>query len=376
MKAGVMDVVQLPSKNSVNRAGRLLSNELITEAEFKASLDVMNRWRLFHQYPINTFQATLRKRADSIDSTALFGQRLKRTPSIIAKLKRFEGMNLARMQDVAGVRAVVSKIAQVREVQSLYQESGRIEHELVTVDDYILAPKLDGYRSVHLVFRYKNVTNPKFDGMNVELQLRTKLQHAWATAVETLGTFLGQSLKSREGESHWLRFFELTSSAFAHIEGCPKVPSFSSLSFEDTCLAVRQAELQLRVVDKLGAFSVAVDLISGRESKVKKYFYHVVILDSLQRVVRVLPFAEREFEQAVAEYNAQERLALSGAMTDVYLVSAGPLNSLKKAYPNFFLDTGLFIRQVRKLIDVGDALRAQGNRKRFRIPRGQAYFDF
>ena len=33
-----------------------------------------------------------------------------------------------------------------------------------------------------------------------------------------MGTFLGQGLKARQGESHWLRFFELVSSAFAPIE--------------------------------------------------------------------------------------------------------------------------------------------------------------
>jgi len=58
----------------------------------------------------------------------------------------------------------------------------------------------------------------------VELQLRIKLQHAWATAVETMGTFLGQGLKARQGESHGLRFFDLVSFAFAHIEKAPRIP--------------------------------------------------------------------------------------------------------------------------------------------------------
>ncbi len=43
----------------------------------------------------------------------------------------------------------------------------------------------------------------------IELQLRTRLQHEWATAVETMGTFLQSSLKSSQGPEEWLDFFSL-----------------------------------------------------------------------------------------------------------------------------------------------------------------------
>jgi len=66
--------------------------------------------------------------------------------------------------------------------------------------------------------------------LRVELQIRTKLQHLWATAVETMGTFLGQALKSRQGSQDWLDFFTLISSAFSFIEGTPQIPRYSNLS--------------------------------------------------------------------------------------------------------------------------------------------------
>jgi len=376
MKAAHSNVIDLPTNSAINRAGRLLSQEMIGEVDLTTALDVLSRWRLLHNYPINTFQATLRYRLAAIDSGTLFGQRLKRAPSIIAKLKRLNGMKLARMQDIAGVRGVVSKLKYVRDAQAQYEEVGRIEHELIGVDDYIASPKPDGYRSLHMVFKYKNISKPSFDGMHVELQLRTKLQHAWATAVETMGTFVGQALKARQGETHWLRFFELTSSAFAHIEGSALIPAWSGLTFEETCLAVRQAEIQLGVIDKLEGFSIAVGGISDSKSFSRKYFYHVVVLDSIVRKVSILPFAEREFEQAAAEYDAIERRVLSGAPFEVFLVSAGPVKSLRKAYPNFFLDTGLFIREVRKLMAVGEAIRKGGNRRKLVLPKGQGYFDY
>ena len=98
------------------------------------------------------------------------------------------------MQDIGGVRTIVGSIEQVRELQAAYKSS-RFKHQLVSEKDYIAEPKCDGYRSVHLVFRYVNKRAPDYNGLSVEMQIRTKLQHAWATAVETMGTFLGQAHK-------------------------------------------------------------------------------------------------------------------------------------------------------------------------------------
>ena len=75
-----------------------------------------------------------------------------------------------------------------------------------------------------LIYKYKNNQHPQYDGLRLELQIRTKLQHIWATAVETMGTFLGQALKSRQGDKAWIDFFAETSSAFALMENCNPLP--------------------------------------------------------------------------------------------------------------------------------------------------------
>ena len=60
--------------------------------------------------------------------------------------------------------------------------------------------------------------------MRIEIQLRSRLQHAWTAAVETMGTASGQALKSSEGDEGWLRFFVLMASEIAFSEGFPLVP--------------------------------------------------------------------------------------------------------------------------------------------------------
>lgn len=204
-------------RREVNRAGVILASDLTDIDEWLWAYQVLGNWRACHGYPINTFQATLRSKLKTIDPNALVAQRLKRAPSVIAKLQRFRSMKLAQMQDIGGLRAVVSSIPRVRKLDGSYRKSS-FKHELASSKDYIDSPKSDGYRSIHLVYRYMNDRAPKYNGLLLELQLRTRLQHAWATAVETMGTFLGQALKSGQGQRRWRKFFEVSSAALAHVE--------------------------------------------------------------------------------------------------------------------------------------------------------------
>lgn len=334
-------------KADINRAGDYLSGRKSCTAEERAwAWIVLANHRACHAYPINTFQALLRLRLKTIDSTALVAQRLKRSPSIIAKLQRFEGMNLARMQDIGGLRAVVSSIARVRRLERVYQEA-KFKHELISSKDYIAEPKPDGYRSIHLIYRYKNPRAPAYDGLSLELQLRTRLQHAWATAVETMGTFLGQALKSGQGELNWREFFSAASAAIAIVEKCPAVPGYESLTNEQVFKRVAAEEAKLNVLDKLNGFAIAADSIlklSGQGA------YHLVVLDSGARTVSIQPFSLARLDEANAAYADIEARAAAGESVEAVLVSAGPIDALRKAYPNYFLDTQAFVAQIQKVI--------------------------
>lgn len=336
------------SKSNVNKAGEILIMDKPSPIQLEWAQEVLGNWRACHGYPINTFQATLRKKLTRNKIDAIVAQRLKRTPSIINKLKRFPKMKLARMQDIGGMRAVVKSLPKVRELEQEYKSS-RFKHELVRIDDYITNPKSDGYRSVHLAFRYRNNSAPEYNGLLLELQFRTMLQHAWATAVETMGTFLGQALKARQGERRWLEFFEVTGSAFAHIERTSLVPNYESLTKEKTFAKVGRLESKLEVLHQLRGFSIATDMITKKKA-LYGYAYHLIVLNSKERWVNVTPYSRENLEQAMTEYTRKEAQAMSGEPIEVVLVSAGPIKLLKLAYPNYFLDTRDFIREVLKII--------------------------
>jgi hypothetical protein len=157
----------------------------------------------------------MRRAVRNVDDDPLVAQRIKRLPSIRHKLERFPGFNVAQMQDLGGCRAVISTVEQVDAVVDYYLRASRAKHPLVRHDPYIEEPKESGYRGVHLVYSYNSDKVTTWNRLRIELQIRTRLQHAWATAVETVGTFTRQALKSSQGEEDWLRFFALMGSAHA-----------------------------------------------------------------------------------------------------------------------------------------------------------------
>jgi ppGpp synthetase/RelA/SpoT-type nucleotidyltranferase len=181
------------SKSQVDRAGKILVSNSQDWVAYERAHQIINNWRASHYYPLNTFKVTLRRKSLEVDSDRLVAQRIKRLSSIEAKLLRFKTMQLSQMQDIGGCRAIVSTTEQVKELMKKYEKSD-LKHNLDDIDDYILLPKQSGYRSVHLLYKYNidKVAPAIYNGLFIEVQIRSRLQHAWATAVETVGTFLRQ----------------------------------------------------------------------------------------------------------------------------------------------------------------------------------------
>ena len=171
-------------------------------------------------------------------------------------------MQLSQMHDLGGCRAIVSS---VENVYALVQEfeTSRTKAELVRKYDYIAQPRASGYRGVHLVYRYKTdyaVTKP-YDGLRIEIQLRSQMQHAWATAVEVAGAFRGEALKSSHGNAGWLRFFQLMGSEIARVEGCAGVEGTPPQSFQ-LISELRDCARELNVDQLLSGWTGTIEFIS------------------------------------------------------------------------------------------------------------------
>lgn len=339
-------VVPANSRTKVDSAGDTYIASNVSPEERELALAVINNWRSSHGFPLNTLQVNLRQRSAAIDDDPTVAQRIKRLYSIRHKLERFPNMKLSRMQDLGGCRAVLSSVAAVDEIVEYYRTQSRIKHRLVRENQYIIAPKTSGYRGVHFVYRYFSDRSTTWNGLNIEVQIRSRLQHAWATAVETVGTFTQQALKSSWGEQDWLRFFALMGSAHALREGTLFVPGTPE-NVGSMVRELRELVKKLDVIERLTTYGAAVQIVE-QEIEPKKGHTFLLELNISSRTL-----VARSYQNSLAAteaYNAIERAIEGEQGKDAVLVSVESVAALRRAYPNYFLDTRAFLDSVEEAI--------------------------
>jgi putative GTP pyrophosphokinase len=335
------------SKTEIDKAGSILAANSSTPKEKGEALLIVDAWRAAHSYPLDTFSSTLSRKTSQYPGV-IIAQRLKRLPTIINKLERFPTMRLSRMQDVGGVRAVLNNVKQVTTLANEYLEKGRFTYELIGHKDYITSPKDDGYRGIHLAYKYKNTFADQYNGLLVEIQLRTKLQHSWATAVEAMGTFMGEPFKNGKGSQDWREFFALVSSAFACTEGTPVAPKHSQLKPLGISKAISNLEKKIKALDHIAALTIAARTINKTLSENIKahHYYSLISLDIANKQVMIRSFAKNQLVEATKLYAELEE---RNSSFDQVLVSVRSLNTLQTAYPNYFLDIRDFVKNVKAI---------------------------
>lgn len=341
------------SRNQVNRAGAALIGSGISNDEFDIALEIINNWRAAHSFPLNTIQMALRRKSEKFENTAIIAQRIKRLQSIHLKLSRFPTMKLSQMQDIGGCRSILQSVRTVRMLSNDFHD-GFGKHKLHSCDDYIKSPQKSGYRGIHFIYRYFSDRNEKYNDLKIEIQLRSRLQHAWATAVETIGTFTRQSLKSSQGEAEWLEFFALMGSFLAIRERTTLVPGLPDS--EDVLIrALRERARALRVERRLQTYGRALRTLDRHITK--DTHYYLLRLEPARGTVTISGYRSRDFSAASDAYLRAEQEIRSDPSAEAVLVSVKSIEALKKAYPNYFLDTAVFLSYVRKAVEKGRSVK-------------------
>ncbi len=345
------------SKSKVDWAGDTLSNRPTDPKKHNEALEILTNWRAIHSYPLHVFKQRLKRVSEKVDEDALVVQRLKRLPSILKKLqRRYHGneptMKLSQMQDIAGCRAVVSNVKLARQLYKEHYIHGDLKHKKVNEKDYISSPKDDGYRSIHLIYRYNTDRKGKkeYNGLLVEVQIRSKLQHLWATAIETVDFFTRQAIKSNEGQKEWMDFFKLVSSAFALMEKTPPVPNTPTNKHE-LFAKIKEKEKELNVIRIMSGWTRAIKVFRDvdREHTGLKYF--LLEMDIAGEKLNISGYTEDQAEIALANYAKAEKRNEGKKEFDVVLVGADASKDLEKAYPNYFADTKEFLVDLQKILN-------------------------
>lgn len=338
----------------------------VDAGELGEALEVIGNWRSSHSYPLQALKMTLLGRAARAmkghavvlqHNRPVIAQRLKRLVSIGSKLLRNEHMKLSQMQDIGGCRAVMMTVPYVDSIVRVYADSRaknpNDRSEFVKVYDYVSSPKPDGYRGVHLVYKYRSGSKSHsiYNGHRIEIQLRSRHQHTWATAVEMAETFTGQALKTNVGriDAAWRRFFALMATVFAIRERRPLVPGTPS-NQPELFGEIRDLSRKLRIETVFAGWNEAVQIVEGRSPAGAKQF--LLQLDPTAGTVHVSAYSQSELERASRDYLRAEKEMAARADAQphqVVLVSVQSLAGLRKAYPNYYLDTRTFLYQVRKV---------------------------
>ena len=209
--------------------------------------------------------------------------------------------------------------------------------------DYLTDPKPDGYRGVHLIFKYTGTRPSAYDGQFIELQIRTRLQHGWAMAVETVDHLLDQDLKVGGGDADWKRFFALMGTAHALTENTTPVAN-TPTDMPTLACEVRALAMRLRVKAQLQGFQAAQRAIDHEDLRGMDYF--LLELSAKDKTTLIRGYRQREIDSARKKYvelEAQEDV-------DVVLVRVQDAQNLRQAYPSYFLDTTQFMNSVDELL--------------------------
>ncbi len=345
------------SKSQINRAGGILARAEHTEQQVAEAMEILNNWRAAHGYPMHVFKIRLKEKALEVDPHALTVQRLKRVPAIIKKIQRqYDGrpatMNLSQMQDIGGCRAVLANVGLARQLCEQHYLKGDLKHKRTGMKDYIANPKNDGYRSIHLIYRYASDKKGKseYNGLLVEIQIRSKLQHLWATAIETVDFFTRQAIKSNEGQKEWMEFFRLASSAFAMMENCPPVPG-TPTDEKELYLEIKKTEASLNVMKVMRGWTEAVKVFEQKAKQTPRLQYFLLELDIAGEKLLITQYTKENEEKAIMDYAASEKKNRGKREYDVVLVGADTSADLKKAYPNYFVDSQEFLAILKKIVE-------------------------
>lgn len=342
------------SRNKINTAGKALLAGPETGFPYTDANLVVEDWRRLHLRPLQELVVEVTNvLSDAGVSAAFSSHRLKRMTSIVAKLRHNPGMGLGGLQDIGGARFVFEDITSLLKAQKVIAETRFSHFELDrTPYDYVQTPKESGYRSIHFAYKYVS-ENADYDGLRVELQIRTRLQHDWAMAVETAELISKSSLKAGLGNEHWLAFFKLASAVFARKEGMPVAESFKDYVEKEYCLAYTALDRDNKFLDQLQALVSAVHITEQHSIRIG---YAVIFIQFDEKRVQLRHYRPAALEEATAYYAEVEK-SINDANSAVVLVSVSDMKELQEAYPSYFLNAGEF---VSALTEFQNNCRAQG----------------
>ncbi len=180
------------TKGQIDRLGERISQSKQVSPE---DLDMLQEFRKSYSDALSHMFEAIKEATVKVDEKAIVTFRIKRIDTIIRKLQRFADnehgkMKLSRMWDIAGCRCILCSPIEDK-IYKLADDISDIDglSEKNEGNDYVYQAKPDGYRSYHMYVEHVAYQKP------IEIQIRNKTMHTWATLVEIFDLLFGLGIK-------------------------------------------------------------------------------------------------------------------------------------------------------------------------------------
>ena len=316
------------TKGEIDRLGKRIGASTVVSSD---DMLLLQEYRQTFKDPISRVFSFVIESARKIDRQCIVTYRIKRIDTIMEKLRRYQGnengsMNLSRMWDIAGCRCILNSSNQ----DKLYQLQKVILKEFgqdSKINDHIANPKDSGYRSLHIYVKDKETQKP------VEIQIRNKEQHNWATLVEIVDLLYGTKNKEQGASGPLGRFLFLFSNA----------KNLSDEEFSE----MLQIERKKKVFEKMSGV-LSRNYINIRrqwlKQKTKGGFFVITANKKSSKIE-----SYRSFEEAEAVYY-KKYLANQDANIVLTHLRYPDFEQISMAYSNYVLAMHAFFDDYRVLL--------------------------
>lgn len=279
--------------------------------------------------------------------------RMKRIPSIVKKIcRKNTNFELHTLDDIGGCRIITNTIEDLHKIRKRLEiKLNQDPSEILKIKDYIATPNSKtGYRSCHILT--KQTTS--IGTYRVEVQLRTRLEHYWATSVELLDQLLEMDVKSMGLDSpetsissiDILDFHRLASSLIAFHEDCPIIPE-SPTTINELKNTISNSRNSKRITRLFNSAKDAVNKIPiSFSNESNPQIFILEFFPNLQLML-IHEYNKDQLSKALEVYSKLEKgneLEDKDSEENVVLVYAKNRSVLPDAYPNYSANSEKYLK--------------------------------
>jgi ppGpp synthetase/RelA/SpoT-type nucleotidyltranferase len=361
------------SNQDIVNAGKMLSSTMkINDNDLEEAFSALSYWRSSHSKPLIEAYELVEKLSISHDSNAIVSKRLKRYDSIVQKLFRFKTMSLRSMNDIAGCRVILSDEKKVRRLlRNLKNNEHFQRNNGYKINDYVESPQEDGYRGIHMIGKFCSESGKQ---RQVEVQIRTLLQHYWATSVEIVDLFQNQGLKQKRGNRCWQEFFKYASEQLAIMDG---VHGFNNISKDfdkgrkysealvnkndhdvyNNLRRLATLERKLNVIKKLKKFATSLKVVDEKIKEGNIEGFVLIELNVRKTELNIHSYIKSKIHEAEKDLTNSELESHYNSDVVYALISTNSVHGLREAYPNYFADSKNFIIHLEMMMAASNYLK-------------------